>query len=477
MKGKLETENVVFGTLVLTFIVITAVMGTILYGKAPHPPEKTLKVLIPATEADIKAQKAFTEAYTKLHPDIRIQDIRFPWRNIWQKLEFMIVAEIPPDVSGIEQPMLPKFVYLDAVEPLDKWIENDTGFDSSLLFPECMNEGNWNNIQYAIPKAFSTVCLFYNKDLFDEAGVEYPTRDWTRADLMAAAKKLTRDRDGDGRVDQWGFYTNNNHWHRYSAWVWMTGGDFFTPDMSRSTFDDPKVIDGFNWLAGMALGKNRVMPGSIDLTGTSTANMFLQGDLAILTDTRYFLRNFGLESFKDKIQKFEWDVCELPHEKRRATVFVCDIHIMPRTVAEDRKPMAWDYMKFLVSEEGQRIVSELNGPLPARMELAEKIVDHPGTPPANDRAFLNAIKYARYPYRPWPAEEEWIEARGYLQGVWIGDLTTEFVCKRSAERINRQIRVFFERHPEDRLPLDTKWVPFDRRGERDTAAPAPRANP
>ncbi|MCD6405020.1 MAG: extracellular solute-binding protein, partial [Planctomycetes bacterium] len=231
MSGKIDTENAIFAVLIVMFVAITAVMGVVIYGKKPHPPEKTLTVLIPATASDIKAQKAFTKAYKELHPDIEIKDVRFPWRNIWQKLEFMIVANIPPDVSGIEQPNLPKFIYLDAVEPLDKWIKNDSEFDPSALFPQCMDEGNWDNIQYAIPKAFSTVCLFYNKDLLDEAGVDYPNRDWTRDDLLAAAKKLTKDRDGDGRIDQWGFFTNNNHWHRYSAWIWMTGGDFFTKDM------------------------------------------------------------------------------------------------------------------------------------------------------------------------------------------------------------------------------------------------------
>ncbi|MHC4712633.1 MAG: ABC transporter substrate-binding protein [Planctomycetota bacterium] len=463
MKQKFETENMLFAVFIAALVAVTLAMGLIAFREKSHPPEKTLKVLIPATASDINAQEAFSEAYTRLHPDMAVEDVRFPWRNIWQKLEFMIVAGIPPDVSGIEQPMLPKFIYLDAVEPLDDWIKNDSEFDPSLLFPECMHEANWDGIQYGIPTNFSTVCLFYNKDLFDEEGLEYPNRDWTRSDLLAAARKLTKDHDGDGLIDQFGFFTNNNHWHRYSSWIWTTGGDFFTPDMRRSTFDDPKVVDGFSWLAGLALGKDRVMPGTTDLSAMNSTNMFITGGLAMIAETRYFIRNFGLQSFQDKIKKFEWDVCELPREKVRATVFVCGSQIMPRTVPENRKPMAWDYMKFLASETGQRIVMGLNGPLPARMDLAREKVVHPGEPPENDVAFLNAIEYARYPYRPFPAEEEWTEARGYLQGVWAGQLETEFVCKRSAARLNKQIDDFFKRYPGARLPVKTQWVPFEQR--------------
>lgn len=470
MDRKFETENVLFFTLIAVFLVITGVMGTILYGKKPHPPEKTLKVLIPATADNKKAQDAFTAEYKKLHPDMEIEPIMFPWRNIWQKLEFMIVANIPPDVSGIEQPQLPNFIHLGAVEPLDEWIRNDPGYDPSLYFPECMNEANWDNKQYGLPISWSTVCMWYNKKLFDEAGVPYPKRDWTRQDCVDIARKLTKDRDGNGYLDQWGMYTNNNHWHRYSAWIWMTGGGFFTKDLRRSTFGDPKVVDGFQWLADLAL-KYKVMPSTTDLAGMGSTNLFLAGDLAMLAETRYFLSNFGLERYQDKIKKFGWDVVELPRDQTRATVFVCGSEIIPKTVTPERKKMAWDYLKFKASETGQRIVADLNGPLPAMMTTAREKIHHPGEPPDNDIAFINSIEYARYPYRPFPAEEEWVEARSYLQGVWAGNLSVEEVCKRSEMQINAAMDRFFRLNPDAHLPEKTEWVPFDQRGhETQTAA-------
>lgn len=463
MIPKFDMENMLFAILVGVFVVITGVMGWILYGKAPHPREKTLWILIPADPSAIKEQDAYSKEYKKLHPDMEIKTVQFPWRNIWQKLEYMIVAGIPPDVSGIEQPYLPKFIDLGAVEPLDKWIENDPEFDPSAFFPQCMNEANWNGIQYGIPESWSTVCLFYNKDIFDKHGVAYPTRDWTRDDLLDAAKKLAKDFDNDGMVDQWGFYTNNNHWHRYSAWIWMTGGNFFTPDLKRSLFDDPRVIDGFQWLSDLAL-KHKVMPASSDLRGTNSTNLFLSGQMAMIAETRYFVRNFKLERYKDKIKMFDWDIEELPHEARRATVFVSGSNIIPSSLPEERKKMAWEYLKFLSSETGQRIIASSNGAIPARMDIAEEMMKLAKTrKPKNDRAFIRSIKYARYPYRPFPAEEEWMESRSYLQGVWAGQRQVPEICRRNAHGINKAMEHYERIHPDAKLPENTKWVPFDER--------------
>jgi len=465
MERKFETENVLFFILIALFVIITGVMGVILYGKKPHPPEKTLRILIAADPAAIKEQEVYSVEYRKIHPEMAIETIQFPWRNIWQKLEYMIVAGIPPDVSGIEQPNLPKFVHLGAVEPLDEWIRNDPEFDPSVFFPQCLDEANWNGIQYGIPDNWSTVCLFYNKDLFDKYGVDYPTREWTREDLVAAARKLTHDFDGDGLVDQWGFFTNNNHWHRYSAWIWMTGGEFFTPDLRRSLFDDPRVIDGFQWLADLA-HKHHVMPSSEDLRGTNTNNMFLSGQLAMIAETRYFVRNFKLERYQDKIETFDWDVSELPHDAERATVLVTGQNIIPSSLAEERKKMAWEYLKFLTSKTGQRVLAQSNGPIPARRDIAEEMMALAETRrPHNDRAFIRSIEYAKYPYRPFPAEPEWMESRSYLQGVWAGQRDVAEICKRNALDINRAMERWERIHPDVKLPVNTKWVPFEEREE------------
>ena len=462
MKPKFETEDILFGILVVLFVAITFVMGGILYGKTPHPADKTLKILIPADTQYVDQQKRYSAAYKKFHPEIEIQPIPFPWANIWQKLEFMIVANIPPDVTGIEQPNLPKFVYMNAVEPLDDWIKNDPEFDPNVLYKECMDEGNWDNIQWAIPDTFSPVLLWYNKNLFDEAGLSHPTRDWTQSDVLDAAKKLTRDLDGNNIPDIWGFFTNNNHWNRYPCWIWMTGGEFMSPDMLTSSFDSPKVVAGITWLRDLAL-KYRVMPSSTVLGTFTSGNLFISGKLAMTTETRYALPVFYQEKNRDKVRLFKWDVCELPHEDKRATTFVCGLNLIPRTVTPERKKMAWDYIKFISSVAGQEVIAGNNAGLPARREVAERAVVHPGTPPQNDHAFLEAVSYARYLYWPFPSDPAFAEARSDLQGVWNGDLDPLPVCQKITININKSVEDFLRLNPGRKLPVKTKWVPIEKK--------------
>lgn len=471
MRERFETENVLFAVFIAVLLAITATMAWLTWREEPHDPAKTLKILISADTQYVDNQKRLDEAYKKIHPDIRVQSIKFTWDNIWQKLEFMIVAGIPPDISGMEQPSLPKFISAGEVEPLDDWIRNDASFDTDRIFDRCMDEGNWDNIQWAIPTNFSPVCLWYNKTLFDEAGVSYPTRDWTHEDVLAAARKLTKDVNGDGIPDIWGMYTNNNHWNRYPLWVWQRGGTITNPEITRATFDDPITVDTIRWLANLAL-KERVMPSTLVMGTFNSGNLFISGKLAMMNETRYFMPAFFQEKNKDKVKAFRWDVCELPREKTRATTFVCGLYIIPKTVAPERKKMAWEYMKFLTSDAGQEVVIANNTALPAVKKWAEKLVTHPEVPPEHDRAFLDSIDYARYMYWPWPAEEAFMEARSDLQGVWNGDLDPLEVCQKSTLNMNKMVDDYLRQNPGKSLPVKTRWVLFK---DRPAVSSAPAA--
>ena len=462
MRERIETENVIFGIVVALAVCITFVMGWLVYSTPRTNPETTLRILSPSVPESLGIQRRLNTEFRKIHPEIDIEIISFPWQSLYRKLEFMIVAGIPPDLTGIEQPILPKFIYLGVVEPLDDWIRNDPGFDASTLFAKCMDEGSWDGIQYAIPNVVSPVCLWYNKTLFDREGLAYPNKEWTFVDLVENSRTLTKDLDGDGILDQYGFYTNNNHWNRYPCWVWMMGGEFMSPDQKKCLFDTPQTMHAIQWLANLAL-KERVMPSWTFLSTIGSPTLFLGGRLAMTTETRYFLQSFFLERYKEQIKPFDWDVCELPHDKGRATTFICGLNIIPKTISRERKKMAWEYMKFLSSETGQEVYGQMNTALPCRIESAEKLVRHPGKPPENDRAFIEAIPYARYFYWPFPSDEAFAAARSEFAGVWNGQLAVEDVCRKVSYDITKSVENFMLIHPEAHLPVKTKWIPFDER--------------
>ena len=98
---------------------------------------------------------------------------------------------------------------------------------------------------YGLPRDFQTIVLFYNKDMFDAAGMAYPTASWTWDDLRAAAKQLTLDKNGDGIADQYGF--SCDLWDMELCWseaIWAYGGEVINADHTKTQLGEPTGTPG-----------------------------------------------------------------------------------------------------------------------------------------------------------------------------------------------------------------------------------------
>lgn len=136
---------------------------------------------------------------------------------------------------------------------------------------------------------------------------------------------------------------------------------------------------------------------------------------------------------------------------------------IPACVPPERKKRAWDYIKFHTSVEGQRAIASMNTSIPSRMSVAYEMTDHPGVPPEHDRAFIDGMKYMRYFYWPFPTANLDIEINGKLASVWTGVLSPDYVCKDTAEKMNKAVSDWHKNNPGRKQPVKTKWVPFEKR--------------
>ena len=110
--------------------------------------------------------------------------------------------------------------------------------------------------QFGLPKYHGALALYYNKDIFDKYRVDYPTAAWNHNDYLAAMKRLTHDRDGDGRTDLWGSMLDVS-WERIQVHVNGWGGHFVDPgDPTRSRMADPPALAALEWSAS-ACGTTR----------------------------------------------------------------------------------------------------------------------------------------------------------------------------------------------------------------------------
>lgn len=161
-------------------------------------------------------------------------------------------------------------------------------------------------LRYALPSSFSDVVLFYNKDLFDAADLEYPTADWTWQDAQVAADALT-----DVETGVWGHYQPIGYHAFYKA-VAQAGGEFLNVAGSKVKFNSPEGVAAAQWLVGKS---GTTMPTMEQGAGTPdfALNLFTEGKLAMWhSDIGTF------DALADA--PFAWDIAVEPGGVRNTSV-------------------------------------------------------------------------------------------------------------------------------------------------------------
>jgi multiple sugar transport system substrate-binding protein len=132
---------------------------------------------------------------------------------------------------------------------------------------------------FGLPRDLNVIALYYNKDIFDAAGIPYPDDTWTWDKLIEVGKQLTKDTDGDGTIDQWGVYTETTDMENaWSSFVWQAGGDILSEDGTTSALDRPESAAGIQFLQDL-IWKEKVVPDPAIFAETGDA--FEQGVAAM----------------------------------------------------------------------------------------------------------------------------------------------------------------------------------------------------
>ena len=159
----------------------------------------------------LDVQKEFDKKFMERYPHIEIRLENFAWENILEKYQTQAAAGTLPDVFYVHCSWAQQFIRQGMLMPLNSYIESTPEFNMDDMFPVGLTPYRANGTLYGLPYDAGPMALFYNKDMFDEAGLPYPTDDWVLDDLLDNAKKLTKDLNGDGRVDQWGISGTLTH--------------------------------------------------------------------------------------------------------------------------------------------------------------------------------------------------------------------------------------------------------------------------
>jgi multiple sugar transport system substrate-binding protein len=193
-------------------------------------------------------------------------------RDYYTRILTQIAADRAPDVMNIGDDAVPSFVEKGAFLSLDKCLA-DLNFDTSVYLPSLLEPGTVDGELYFLPKDYSTLAVYYNKMLFDDAGVAYPVGGWTWDDLLATAQALTQDIDNDGQTDIWGIQLPANWTTGFEYWVAAAGGSLISEDgQSYEGFmDSDATIRAVQFYADL-YNKYQVAPPPADFSAFGGGN-------------------------------------------------------------------------------------------------------------------------------------------------------------------------------------------------------------
>jgi len=299
-----------------------------------------------------KAFQQSADAFTKENPNVTIELINIPGSNYTTKLIAMVASGTAPDVININ-PDLTIALEGQLVELSDKM--QDLGyFDKKRgLLPGWFNmlssDGHYSSGEklYKAPLGTGTTILAYNKRLFDEAGLSYPTPDWTwEGDFMNAVKKLSEPKN------QWGINGNNARFI-YPALMASYGGGMFDLKNLKFTGDSPESIYALNLLQDM-IYKDKVHPTPSEQQAFGgQVGMFESGAAAM-----YFLNTFEMPSIYD--MKDDWDIQFIPKGPKGSvsTIYGGMLSVMD---SSNNQEHGWKFINLLNGPIGQGFFSISSG--------------------------------------------------------------------------------------------------------------------
>ena len=301
------------------------------------------------------------------HPNIHVFFTQDP-DNLDENMQEDFLEDTAPDVLAGCCDFLPVWAQKGYLLDLRPYVEAD--LDRSTI-------DDWSATQYraflssdgtqfALPKYHGALALYYNKDIFDNAGVEYPDSTWNHADYLQAMRQLLTERRRLPETSLWGSMVDIS-WERIQVHVNGWGGHFVDPqDRKRSMMSQPEALEAMQWIQDRIWG-DHTMAGPLDVQNLETRQAFIQQRIAMVEDGSWALKDI-LEN-----APFRIGVAPLPTGPvRKVTLATTDGFAI---YGGTRYPeAAWELLKFLISRDYGRAMARAHLLQPARASLVEEWV-------------------------------------------------------------------------------------------------------
>ena len=287
------------------------------------------------------------------------------WDSYWQLLEASASGGDMPDVFWMHSNNSQMYMKNDMLLKLDDYIEASDVIDIENYMPEVTELYTWDGSYYAIPKDYDTIALWYNKTMFDEAGLAYPDNTWTWDDLYEAAVALT-DKD----KGQYGFALNpSNNQDTYYNTVYSMGGYIVSEDHKSSGYDDPNTIKAMEYYGKLLTD---ACPNPTTMSETGTDVLMSSGTVAMIMQGSWMIAGF----LQNEYMCENCDVAILPYDAETGVrTSICNGLGWAASAMTDRPDDCWKLLEWFGSKEMQIKQAELGVTMSAYNDTSDTWVN------------------------------------------------------------------------------------------------------
>lgn len=378
----------------LSFFVFFFLIG--FHSFANSQTKVTLRLTDWADLDEIPLDEQAIAEFKKRHPYIDVLYEPNPGRQYEEKILTALAADEPPDVFLLDSKLIPTFTNKKILLDLTPFIAQHR-IDTAQWYPNVLNIARKGSALYAFPKGFTSLMVYYNKRLFDEANIPYPSSDWTWDDYLEIAKKLTKDLNGDGTIDQYGAEFDNQYFY-WIPWVWSADADVVSKDglHASDVLNSPQTQAALQFLIDLRV-RHKVAPetGSwvqAEKTGAHY-QLFANGKIAMHVDGHWRMPRFIAQIEEGKL---ELGVAPFPRHPsgRKINVMYESGWCVPVNAKHPKEAAL--LAAFMAGETANRIRAARRLEIPSVIKVAEDNV-------ANDKlnlekAFVEEILFCRQPW-------------------------------------------------------------------------------
>jgi multiple sugar transport system substrate-binding protein len=393
--------------LLVVLLVVLVFLGVVL---STDDPSQFVIFSTWGTSGEVESfQHAIDHYNATRHPRCRVRLSHAEQNQYTERLFIQAAARNMPDVIHVDRKDLPLIVHRRLFEDLTPFIDADSAFHLSDFLPELLPGGRVGGRLYAIPHNLSTLVLYYNRDHFDAEGLAYPDSTWTWETLRRAAERLTR-KDAGGRITRYGCLMTLT----IPTLIYQNGGQILNATLDSCVVASPEAEGAVQFIVD--LSEKYHVSWSYLAQNLQWDDMFAGGRLSMIANGRWSAAWYARSMPPGAV-----DVAPLPRGKLRKGGAVS--HMMALSSQSTKKEEAWAFLKYLVSEEGERMFNEDGANIPAlrSVVLSDAFLRHPATPAMNNRVFLDELPSSVV----WP----------YEQGVYLTQLTIQTQLDLALRRI------------------------------------------